>query len=477
MMREDDVFIDDKGKIRMKRWMRQRRIRKVILRESKVEEKVEYSPGKIVGKMVFEQGKNNVYLVYDLAERKFVLPSNPERVWDSISFEGVTYRPLDRLFWKPLPSSGFLDYPPLEELWKEIKEFIKIYVDLPEDFQYDILVAWILHTWRVENFSVSPYLFFYGPKGSGKTRTMEVLSHLCYRSIMSPSCTGASLMRLAEKYCPSLFLDEAQIYSKEEKAEVNALLNAGYKRGQQAFRTFIKQNGEEEVKAYEPFCPKSLAGTRELLETVIDRSLLFIMSRNIRPIPLQIEQEKIERLRAKLFLYRLRCLAENTGLIKVDVPEQYLTYGRIIEILYPLITVAPSDLKPRFYEYAASLEKERGIEEALSFEARVFNGLSKAHREHETFIPLQTVADFVNKNLSEKESLSNKAVGSIVSKLGFKKQYYKNRTHIVWNEAVFKRLERRYPKDAEEQEVELKPFPGTVAGEQQHRNSHSNGEE
>ena len=446
------------------------RIGKVVLRESNVKEKVEFSPGKIVGKVVFEQEKNNVYLVYDLVERRFVLHPNPERVWDTISFEGVKYKPLERLFWKPLPSSGLLlDSPPLEELWKEIKEFIKTYVDLPEDFQYDILTAWVLHTWRLENFAVSPYLFFFGPKGSGKTRAMEILSFLCYRSIMSPSCTGASLMRLAEKYCPSLFLDEAQIYSKEERAEVNALLNAGYKRGQQAFRTFIKQNGEEEVKAYEPFCPKALGGTRELLETVADRSLLFIMSRNIRPIPLQIEQEKTERLRAKLFLYRLQCLAEERGIIQVDVPQEYLTYGRIIEILYPLITVAPLDLKPRFYEYVASLEKERGIEEALSFEARVFNGLIKAHRQYETYIPLQTIADFVNENLTEKESLSNRAVGSIVSKLGFKKRYYQNRTHIVWNETVFKRLERRYPKDEE--------APPVSAGPHQHHYTHQEPQE
>ena len=421
---------------------------KTVLRSKKLDEKkVEYSPGKVHDNIVFEQGEHGSYLVYDLAEEKFLVPPRAESVWEQIETEdGQIFKPLPKLPWKPLPSSGYLEgYPPIEVLWKEIKEFLYAHIDFSEPFQYDICTAYILHTWRMENWKVTPYLFFYGPKGSGKSQALEVLSLICYRPITSPSFTSASLMRLAERYCASLFLDEAQIYSREEKAELNALLNAGYKRGQSAIRTFInKETGDEDLRFYSPFSPKCLAGTRQLLATVQDRSIVIVMSKNVRPIPLQIDELQGERLRAKLFMYRVGNLAVERGIQPIrDIPEEYLTYGRSIEILYPLIAVAPKNLKTQFFDYASFLRNERLEEDALSLESRVFSAIVAVHKKYEVLIPLNDVVDLLNLNLPE--VVTNRAVGAVVSKLGFYKRMYKNRTHIIWSETVYKRLIRRYP--------------------------------
>jgi hypothetical protein len=221
---------------------------KIILREEKFKKVIEYSPGKIVDNMLFEQGQNNTYLLYDLVEKKFVIPKDPDKVWNQLETDNIIYKPLPDLPWKPLPMSGYSKgYEEVEDLSNEIEAYIKAHIDFSEPFQYTIASDWVKHTWRMENWRSTPYLFFYGPADSGKTWTMEVLASICFRPILCTSTTSASLFRIAEKFCPTLFLDEIQLYSQDEKAEIIALLNSGYRRGQVAIRTRINRDGNDEL--------------------------------------------------------------------------------------------------------------------------------------------------------------------------------------------------------------------------------------
>jgi hypothetical protein len=186
------------------------------------------------------------------------------------------------------------------------------------------------------------------------------------------------------------------------------------------------------------------------------------MSRAVRPVRMMIDEEKAEILKAELFMYRLDSLSHNRNMLPVSIPESISSSGRIVEIINPLIEVAPIGIKWRFIELCSTLQRERITEESLSLESRIFNALSYLHKDYEMFIPLQSVADLVNANLPEREGLSNKTIGTIISKLGFKKQLYKSVTHVVWSEDVFKRLSRRYPLiqlETEPKQEEIAKWP------------------
>jgi hypothetical protein len=418
---------------------------RVVLRE-KAEAKniIKFSPGRIIDNLYFEQGRNGIYLVYNLVEKVFEVSKNPEKVWGSITFENVTYRPLSDLLWKPV----FLPKPYIEqELWKGIRDFIYAHIDFTCNTDYDVATAFVLHSWRLEHFKTTPYLSFYGPPASGKTWSMEVLAAICYRGFLVTNITPATLFRIAQEYQPTLFLDEIQTYNQKDKSDIISLLNNGYRRGQVVPRLKVnKLTGEEQMVFYRPFCAKGFAGTEETTKTLATRALRFVMTRPSRPVKMEIDEEEAEKLRSQLFQYRLACLSNSISPVPVNVPEEYKTYGRNIEIVYPLITVAPENLKPQFYQLAGSLETQRMEEEASSLEASVFRALIAVHQlaGNEVFLPLAAIADHVNLHTESKMPLEPRTIAKVVEKLGFKRRRYKSLTHFEWNEAVYQRQLRRY---------------------------------
>ncbi|KKK91466.1 hypothetical protein LCGC14_2712680 [marine sediment metagenome] len=58
-----------------------------------------------------------------------------------------------------------------------IIKILKNYLDLREDY-YPIVAIWIIGTYLHKQFQSFPYLFFNAMKGSGKTRTLGLISWL-----------------------------------------------------------------------------------------------------------------------------------------------------------------------------------------------------------------------------------------------------------------------------------------------------------
>jgi hypothetical protein len=75
-----------------------------------------------------------------------------------------------------------------------------------------------------------PYLFFTGPKGSGKTKAQETIASIGFRSFMTSNIRVAGLYRAIEKYGCSVHIDEFDTMNKKDKEEVYGILNY-WKRG------------------------------------------------------------------------------------------------------------------------------------------------------------------------------------------------------------------------------------------------------
>ncbi|MHA1287197.1 MAG: hypothetical protein ACTSPB_07300, partial [Candidatus Thorarchaeota archaeon] len=171
---------------------------------------------------MFEQVDNGTFVVYDRLEQKFQVSND---AWHTYERNGIEYFPLSRLPW-PAAHIPKL-YESEEQLFNEIRDFFVAHLDVANELLFDVYTSFVMASWRPEDFTVVPYLFFLGPLASGKTRALECFHRLCYRSVMAASMSAASLFRALEAWHPTLLLDETEIYRRESMIEVLALLNTG----------------------------------------------------------------------------------------------------------------------------------------------------------------------------------------------------------------------------------------------------------
>ena len=147
---------------------------------------------------------------------------------------------------------------------------------------------WALHTWCAEAFFISPCLFPKSPqKRCGKSTLMMVLRELVRRPLMATSASAAAVFRCIEKFQPTLLLDEADTWLRENE-ELRGILNGGHSR-----RTawVLRTVGDEhEPHAFPTYCPKAISGIGRLIDTLEDRSIIIPMVRKRR-------EDKVARLR------------------------------------------------------------------------------------------------------------------------------------------------------------------------------------
>jgi hypothetical protein len=103
---------------------------------------------------------------------------------------------------------------------------VKRFVFLKDPSLYRLLALWIIHTYVVDEFEYTGYIFAHSPEPeSGKTRLLEVLEVLIENSsgiLVSPS--ESVLFRTAQGH--TQFLDEVDTWTNKD--QLRSVLNAGY---------------------------------------------------------------------------------------------------------------------------------------------------------------------------------------------------------------------------------------------------------
>ncbi len=83
--------------------------------------------------------------------------------------------------------SGAAPYGSQQQLLGEIKAFIHCYVDI-HDFWEDLIAHYVLMTWVYDRFTAIPYLRFLSDFGTGKSRLLQTVVHICYKGICGGGC-------------------------------------------------------------------------------------------------------------------------------------------------------------------------------------------------------------------------------------------------------------------------------------------------
>lgn len=238
------------------------------------------------------------------------------------------------------------------EPWDEPVDGVKLLDDIATIVQRHIVMAaesvlvvalWVLHTYAIDAADATPYLAVTSPeKRCGKTNLLTVLWVLAHRAIKAANISTASIYRVIEAVHPTLFIDEAETFLREE-SEMRGVLNAGNQRDEYVIRC---DGDDNKPRAFDVFCPKTFGAIGRIPSTLEDRSIAVRMERCTKEERKKAGIVRIRRrnLRGQHETIRRRCArwaADNLevlGAYEPAVPGEL--NDRASEAWLPLLAIA-----------------------------------------------------------------------------------------------------------------------------------------
>ena len=138
----------------------------------------------------------------------------------------------------------------------------------------------IFLAWVIDRVDVAPLLVITAPeKRCGKSQLLSLVGHLSFRPLPASNISSAAVFRVVEAHSPTLLLDEADTFMKENE-ELRGVINSGHTR-ESAF--VIRTVGDEyEPKRFSTWGAKAIAGIGRLPETTLDRAVVVELKRKLR---------------------------------------------------------------------------------------------------------------------------------------------------------------------------------------------------
>lgn len=325
-------------------------------------------------------------------------------------------------------------------LYEEIRHFIADYVDVPPTF-LSVAAVYVMLSWLYDDFQVIPYLRVIGAFGSGKSRFLDVMGAISYKSISaSGAASSASIFRLIDQYRGTLVIDEADFKNSEASSDITKILNNGFTVGYPVTRAEAKDKGGYDLKSYEVFGPKIVATRKRYDDEALESRCLtqYLIPKQNPKAPIHLPQKfyrKSLKIRNMLLSFRLKYY----GHITVDDSvSNELRFPRTRQATLALTSVAlllnNDDVVGEILRFAKSLEKELVENQVVSVEAEILICLVKLLRDaKEKPIKLYMLdiaseyqrrfgtSDPALKDGPQYELISAKKVGGIITRLGLKK--------------------------------------------------------
>lgn len=173
-------------------------------------------------------------------------------------------------------------------LLSELSEGFRRYSVLPKHAD-DALALWCAFTWFCETSHIAPLLVIRSPeKGCGKSTVMSIVARLVHRPLILSGLSAAVLFRVADKYQPTVLIDEGDIFLNNENEELHGVINSGYSKTAPYHWRCVGDN--HEPKAFNVFSPKAIAFIGHTRDTLHDRAVEVELRR-------KLQHEKVARLR------------------------------------------------------------------------------------------------------------------------------------------------------------------------------------
>ena len=232
-----------------------------------------------------------------------------------------------------------------DQLLTDVRAFVLRFVAFPSAWCADAVALRAAHAHMVDHFHTTPRLAALSPEPeSGKTRLLEILDVLTPSSmlILSPS-VAAIFRKLAQQQVTLLFDEVDTIFTRrgkdDQKEDLRALLNAGYRRGASIPRCVGPRH---EVQDFAVFAAVALAGIGDLPDTITTRSIVIGMRRRsageyVEPYRLRTNEGEGHVLRDRLAVWATT-VGESAGAAWPNLPDGVA--DRRAEAWEPLIAIA-----------------------------------------------------------------------------------------------------------------------------------------
>lgn len=172
-------------------------------------------------------------------------------------------------------------------LLSELAGTVKRFIICPDETAH-AAALWMAMTWFMDVVQVAPLAIITAPeKRCGKSQLLFLLGRLVHRPLAASNITPAALFRAVDAWKPTLLVDEADAFMKDNE-ELRGLLNCGHTRDS---AYIVRVVGDDHTpKRFNVWGAKALAGIGHLADTIMDRAIILELRR-------KLPHEEVLRLR------------------------------------------------------------------------------------------------------------------------------------------------------------------------------------
>ena len=225
------------------------------------------------------------------------------------------------------------------DVYREVRSVLERYIEADNDTLM-VLALYVVATYFYRMFDAFPYLYVFGPRQSGKTKLLTLMSRLCFHAISTVNVSTSALFRVVDGLGSTLVVDESDYLGDAEgKSEMQKLLWSGYKK---ALSNVMRTEGEERkyVKHFNIFGPKVFASINYPNDIMLDRCIIINLVRGTSEKVNLEPRETFQDLRDRLYLTLFYYFDEVYNLRGRDDYENPLLMARERELWRPLLVVA-----------------------------------------------------------------------------------------------------------------------------------------
>jgi hypothetical protein len=264
------------------------------------------------------------------------------------------------------------------------------------------VTLWIVLTYLTEMVDTVPLLSITSPeKRCGKTRLLTLVQRLVNKALISSNISPASIYRVIEKWSPTLLVDEADTFLKDND-ELRGVINSGHTR---SAAYVVRVNPVTlEPERFSTFGPKVIAMIGRMPSTLEDRSIHIKMERRTRKEqvkPLRATPlSEFEILRCKL----LRWVDDHKEMIaKIEPKIPECLNDRAADNWLPLLAIAQatgSDWPTKTLAAIASFNAEEDDDSVVTILLLSLRDLFKERniRDDEDFLSTHDILETLNSN-------------------------------------------------------------------------------
>lgn len=340
----------------------------------------------------------------------------------------------------------------------DIQNFFDKFFDVSE-FNRKFLPYYVLFTWVYERFDFVPYVQFCGLTGTGKTRSAETVTVICYKSIdVRGSATIAAIFRTADLWKGTLFIDEFDMasFGRENYAAALAFLKAGVGDGS-VIR--VEGLGKRVVTAYSVKCPRIFTSEKPINDAGLQsRTYVIEMEQSTRKLPLFKIKDKYEteinNLRTRLLYWRLLNFNKiDLSKIEYGFPELSCFDKRVQQVITPIYYLADKESRSSLLKFAQEQEKNTYIERREAIAGIVFEIIKEIKEsndnEDQDSFNFSNIRDKVQEKIgnNSNDNISPQVLSKVIkTELHFETKKFgsKHITKVVFTDDKFEAMLRYY---------------------------------